>query len=203
MKICINCCCRQRTAWGFCCFRWLCLKWHCCLSVQSETIYSGGARAMKTVIKRTRFWETAVTIWYAWRRHFWCWRRQISWLSQRDLPYTCWCFQRALYWVRLQGYWPAGISKRRWLRPVFWLWRQELPASLENGFTMERRTVWCYPPHLLHFWNLCWQMHLLKESCISFTQKNWDCWHLRFWYARQYRQRCCRTGCQTVAWEQS
>lgn len=22
--------------------------------------------------KRTRFWETAVTIWYAWRRHFWC-----------------------------------------------------------------------------------------------------------------------------------
>lgn len=27
---------------------------------------------MKTVIKRTRFWETAVTIWYVWRRHFWC-----------------------------------------------------------------------------------------------------------------------------------
>lgn len=21
------------------------------------------------------------------------------------------------------------------------------------------------------FWNLCWQMHLLKESCISFTQR--------------------------------
>ena len=33
---------------------------------------SGGAREMKTVIKRTRFWETAVTIWYVWRRHFWC-----------------------------------------------------------------------------------------------------------------------------------
>lgn len=30
------------------------------------------------------------------------------------------------------------------------------------------------------FWNLCWQMHLLKESCISFTQKNWDCWLSRF-----------------------
>ena len=35
-------------------------------------INSGGAREMKTVIKRTRFWETAVTIWYVWRRHFWC-----------------------------------------------------------------------------------------------------------------------------------
>ena len=30
------------------------------------------------------------------------------------------------------------------------------------------------------FLNLCWQMHLLKESCISFTQKNWDCWRSRF-----------------------
>ena len=37
-----------------------------------QMIYSGGVREMKTVIKRTRFWETAVTIWYVWRRHFWC-----------------------------------------------------------------------------------------------------------------------------------
>ena len=29
-------------------------------------------RTIRNVIKRTRFWETAVTIWYVWRRHFWC-----------------------------------------------------------------------------------------------------------------------------------
>ena len=29
-------------------------------------------RRTGNVIKRTRFWETAVTIWYVWRRHFWC-----------------------------------------------------------------------------------------------------------------------------------
>ena len=57
---------------GILLFQMIMLEMHCCLSVQSEMIYSGGAREMKTVIKRTRFWETAVTIWYVWRRHFWC-----------------------------------------------------------------------------------------------------------------------------------
>ena len=42
------------------------------LSNGGSSMMSGGAREMKTVIKRTRFWETAVTIWYVWRRHFWC-----------------------------------------------------------------------------------------------------------------------------------